>query len=283
MKHLIRSCMVCILAVCLSVFSLHTSGVRAAAEYQAEVLDMSGYPEEVAVLVNAFRAENGLEPLQIAPVLLEASSIRAQEQQQAYGHIRPSGEDWFTVVGEMGLDTNCYAAENVAAGYETPEGVVEAWKNSPLHRAAMLGEHYEYIGVGISYLEDDPEYYFYYWELVVISSETPLEGAWIPGKAETTVTTTDTMTDLNSTGTTTSNTMSDGMSLCTKIGDVNMDKEVGLADVVLLQQIMLGQVTASEVQQVQADCYQDGVIDQKDVLTLMQFLMHIVMQIPVLP
>lgn len=273
MRHLIRSCAVCILAACLSVFSLHTSGFQAAAEQQTEVPDMSGYPEETAALVNDFRAENGLEPLQIAPVLLKAASIRAQEQQQAYGHKRPSGEDWFTIVGEMGLDTNCYAAENVAAGYETPEAVVEAWKNSPPHRAAMLGENYEYIGIGVSYLEDDPEYYFYYWELVMISSETPLEGAWMLGQAvETTVTTT-TSTDAVPIGT----------SLCTKMGDINMDEEISLADVVLMQQIMLGQVTADDVQLLQADCYQDEVVDQKDVLTLMRFLMRIVSQIPVTP
>ncbi|MGN1403756.1 MAG: CAP domain-containing protein [Ruminococcus sp.] len=284
MKHLIRSCMVCILAVCLSVFSLHTSGLRAAAEHQAEIPDMSGYPEEAAVLVNAFRAENGLEPLLLAPVLLEAASIRAQEQQQSYGHTRPSGEDWFTIVSEVGLDTNCFAAENVAAGYETPETVVEAWKNSPSHRAAMLGEEYEYIGIGVSYLENDPEYYFYYWELVMISSETPLEGAWMPGQAvETTVTTTGTVTDLISTGTTTTNTVPRGISICTKMGDINMDGEISLADVVLMQQIMLGQVTADDVQLLQADCYQDEVVDQKDVLTLMRFLMRIVTQIPVIP
>lgn len=280
MRHLIRSCAVCILAVCFSVFSLHTNWFRAAAEQQTEVSDMSGYPEEAAALVNDFRAENGLEPLQIAPVLLKAASIRAQEQQQTYGHTRPSGENWFTIVGEMGLDTNCYAAENVAAGYETPETVVEAWKNSPPHRAAMLGENYEYIGIGVSYLENDPEYYFYYWDLVMISSDTPLDGAWIPGKnVETTVVT----DEQSSTDTTAADTLPGGLSIYTRIGDVNMDKEISLADVVLMQQMMLGQVTANDMQLLQADCYQDGIVDQKDVLTLLRFLMHLVTRIPVIP
>lgn len=275
MKRYMRICAVWILSVCLSIFSPYTRCFQASAEQASNMLDMSGYPEEAAVLVNAFRAENGLEPLQLAPVLLDAASIRAKEQQQTYGHTRPSGEEWFTIVGEMGLDTNCYAAENVAAGYETPEAVVEAWKNSPAHRAAMLGEHYTYIGIGVSYLANDPEYYFYYWDLIMISSETPLEGAHIPGQAaETTVTTADT---------TIANTVSNEMSICTKIGDVNIDGEVSLADVILMQQMMLGQVTANETQLLQADCYQDNVMDQKDILILMQFLIQIVPKIPVMP
>ena len=48
----------------------------------------------------------------------------------------------------------------------------------------MLGEHYQYIGVGVIYVENDPEYYFYYWQMLLISSDTPLNGARYPASYE---------------------------------------------------------------------------------------------------
>lgn len=44
--------------------------------------------------------------------------------------------------------------ENVAWGsgeYGTPEAIVEAWMNSPGHRANILSRSYRHIGIGISY------------------------------------------------------------------------------------------------------------------------------------
>jgi uncharacterized protein YkwD len=40
------------------------------------------------------------------------------------------------------------AAENIAAGQTTPQEVVQAWMNSPGHRANILNGNYTYIGVG---------------------------------------------------------------------------------------------------------------------------------------
>lgn len=40
------------------------------------------------------------------------------------------------------------AGENIAAGQTTPAQVVDAWMNSPGHRANILERAYKYIGVG---------------------------------------------------------------------------------------------------------------------------------------
>ena len=46
-------------------------------------------------------------------------------------------------------------SENIAAGWGgSAERVVQAWIDSPGHRAAMLG-NYEEMGVGVHYLQDD--------------------------------------------------------------------------------------------------------------------------------
>ena len=84
------------------------------------------------------------------------------------------------ILTDYGIDTNCFAGENIAAGYDTPEGVVEGWMNSAGHRKNILNTNYEYFAVGVSYYEDDPEYYFYYWDLILLSSNTGFEDSYIP-------------------------------------------------------------------------------------------------------
>lgn len=222
-------------------------------QVQAETIDTAAFAEETARLTNQFRQENGLAPLKMAPVLLELSARRAEELKDAYGHTRPDGRDWFTIVEESSLDANCYAAENVAAGYDTPESVIAAWIDSDAHRKAMLGENYQYIGIGVSQLEDDPNHYYTYWEMLLISSEQPLEGEYEPGE-------------------TANPTVSEkGVSL---LGDVDLDGTVELADAVLLQKILLGQVTGNAAQLENGDCRADGVLDCRDVTALMQMLVR---------
>ena len=76
-------------------------------QVQAETIDTAAFAEETARLTNQFRQENGLAPLKMAPVLLELSARRAEELKDAYGHTRPDGRDWFTIVEESSLDANC--------------------------------------------------------------------------------------------------------------------------------------------------------------------------------
>ena len=111
--------------------------------------------------INAMRMENGLEPLQTAPLLQKMCQERADELTKSYAHSRANGDAWYTILTDYGIDTNCFAGENIAAGYDTPEGVVEGWMNSAGHRKNILNTNYEYFAVGVSYYEDDPEYYFY--------------------------------------------------------------------------------------------------------------------------
>lgn len=50
------------------------------------------------------------------------------------------------------------AAENIAAGYTSPESVVEGWINSPGHRENILSDN-KYLGVGLAL----GGIYGYYW------------------------------------------------------------------------------------------------------------------------
>jgi hypothetical protein len=255
-----RRCFLWVLALCLAL-----SVIPKREPVYADTWQSDSFPEETVVLINEFRVENGLAPLKLVPELLDITAARAVELQESYGHLRPDGSDWFSIVEASNtLDSNCYAAENIAAGYTTPEETVEAWIDSPAHREALLSENYSYCGVGTSYLENDPNEYYSYWDLILISAKTEPEGAWLPGSE-------------NAQGNNSNATVSTQSLL---YGDLNLDTEISLADVVLLQQIVSQQVTPSATQEKLADCYTDNVLDQKDCIALMDFLLQIIPQIP---
>ncbi len=276
MKKRVHICFIWLLTACLMLSMPKLALTAMADDPLPTAEELVSFPEEVGILINEFREENGLAPVQLAPVLLDAASVRAQELTTFYSHSRPDGRDWFTIVEETSLDTNCYAAENIAAGFDTPEGVVEGWINSPSHCAALLGENYQYIGVGISTLADDPNYYYTYWQLLLISAEIPPEGAWTPGEVavhpEDDTQQEEEQIEVPNVDIINSN---------YAVGDCNLDNSLSMADVVILQQVLLKQVIPTDQQLVQMNCYQDGVVDQKDATILMQHLLGVLPAIPV--
>ena len=229
--------------------------------------DMTNFAEEAAALTNQFRQENGLPALQMAPVLLDLSAQRAEELSQTYGHNRPDGREWFSVIEDSTLDSNCYAAENVAAGYDTPQEAVQAWIDSPTHRKAMLGEPYQYIGIGVYYLPEDTNHYYMYWDMLLISSQEPLEGARYPDSS--------TATSETAAATTVTTTQTEPV-LPRIVGDVNLDGLVDMSDAVLLQKIIMGQVHVNDAQQQNKDCYADGVLEDtmSRILYVLDYLSH---------
>jgi putative cell wall-binding protein/uncharacterized protein YkwD len=108
--------------------------------------------EEVVRLVNVERAKLGLPALVIEPYLQVATDIRSEEIVSLFEHTRPHGEEWSTVFDDILLDLAAggyrVGGENIARGYATPALVVEAWMNSPGHRANILDPDFTEIGVG---------------------------------------------------------------------------------------------------------------------------------------
>ncbi len=99
----------------------------------------------VLELVNQQRQANGLNTLTMNTTLLDAAMLRAAETSVYWSHIRPNGTSCSTVV-DFG-----YFGENIAAGQTSPEAVMEAWMNSPGHRANILEPNFDSMGVGAFY------------------------------------------------------------------------------------------------------------------------------------
>ena len=262
----------------------------------AAPFDVNEFIDIASANINAMRMENGLEPLQTAPLLQEMCQERADELTKSYSHSRVNGDAWYTILTDYGIDTNCFAGENIAAGYDTPEGVVEGWMNSTGHRRNILNTNYEYFAVGVSYYENDPEYYFYYWDLILLSSDSGFEDSYtplatvIPETEQTTTTTlqttsltTTTVTSLLSSNLTTTITAmitvpktSTTLAYDYNYGDCNTDGVVDLRDAIFLGKYLSGQVVMTRIQLINANCNQiDGteVVDERDAQSIMEFVL----------
>lgn len=139
----------------------HLSGIATASE-EAEMKyqEFAGdFETRILELVNQERMRVGARPLRIAYDLQSVANVRAQELRVRYDHTRPNGESCFSLVADKGRGLG----ENIAAGQDSPEAVVESWMNSPGHRDNMLNPQYREIGIGLCMQKDDPNGYYFYW------------------------------------------------------------------------------------------------------------------------
>jgi uncharacterized protein YkwD len=113
--------------------------------------DLDPQVQAFAVLVNEHRVTVGCGALSwntdVAAVA-QAHSVDMVER-DFFAHTNPDGDSPFDRMTEAGLSFST-AAENIAYGYGTPEAVLQAWLDSPGHRANIencaLTEH----GVGLN-------------------------------------------------------------------------------------------------------------------------------------
>lgn len=110
---------------------------------------LSQYEQEVVNLVNQQRAKHGLQPLKVATNLSKMADVKAADMRDHnyFSHTSPTYGSPFDMMKQFGISYS-YAGENIAAGQRTPQEVMNAWMNSPGHRANILNSHYTYIGVG---------------------------------------------------------------------------------------------------------------------------------------
>lgn len=123
------------------------------------------FADKVIELVNAARAKEGLSPLTKDTTLTNLSNIRSKETATQFSHQRPDGTSWSMVLKQNNVSYTS-AAENIAAGQNTPEAVVKEWMNSPSHRANIMNSKYNKIGVSCYVDQNAP--YRYYWEQLFI-------------------------------------------------------------------------------------------------------------------
>lgn len=118
-----------------------------APEVETPDASADAYAVEVVRLVNEERAKQGLSALQMDAGVTAAAQVRAREIVSTFSHTRPDGRKCFTALDEAGVRYRG-AGENIAYGQPSPAAVVNAWMNSPGHRANILNANFTTIGVG---------------------------------------------------------------------------------------------------------------------------------------
>ena len=122
-----------------------------------EPVDPIAMASEVLRLTNIERAKEGVQPLKYNKALQDAAMIRAKEISVKFSHRRPDGTDNTTVGKEVGAAG--IGDENIAMGQDSPASVVNDWLHSPGHKAQMMRDSNQYMGVGFYKSENG----VYYW------------------------------------------------------------------------------------------------------------------------
>ncbi len=138
---------------------------------------MATFEERVLELVNQERAFNGLDPLELHPLLAETAEGHSESMalQDFFSHTGLDGSSPSDRALANGYEGG--VGENIAAGYWTPEAVMDAWMSSSGHRANILNADYKSIGIGYYYLAEDTgnTNYNHYWTQVFGFSLPPEE------------------------------------------------------------------------------------------------------------
>lgn len=115
-------------------------------------------PARVIYWTNYYRKQNGLGELKVNALLTTAAQKKVDDMftNQYFEHVSPSGVSPSELVSSVGYNYKV-TGENLALGDFTSEkDLVDAWMNSPGHRANILNKDYTEIGVatGLGKFED---------------------------------------------------------------------------------------------------------------------------------
>lgn len=107
--------------------------------------------EQIITLTNSKRAEFGLGALSFNPLLGQAAAGKAGDMFAGnyWAHNSPSGKTPWQFMTAAGY-RYVFAGENLARDFEDANSVVNAWMNSPSHRANVLDKNFKEIGVAVS-------------------------------------------------------------------------------------------------------------------------------------
>ncbi len=101
-------------------------------------------------VMNERRAHSSLKPLSADDRLMRAANdrMRHMEEESYWAHSSPDGLSPFSWVTLRSYEF-LSVGENLACGFDTAAVLVEAWMESPGHRANILSNDYEDCGIAI--------------------------------------------------------------------------------------------------------------------------------------
>lgn len=106
--------------------------------------------DQVVAQTNQKRAEAGLAPLTFSGSLARAAQLKAEDMfsNQYWAHTSPQGKEPWDFIRMAGYSYQS-AGENLARDFMGTGEMVEAWMNSPTHRANIVNSRYQEIGIAV--------------------------------------------------------------------------------------------------------------------------------------
>jgi len=110
-----------------------------------------GMEEEIVRLVNVERARHNLRPLTENWEVSRVARFKSQDMinNNYFAHNSPVFGTPFEMLRNFGIRFTS-AAENIAFGQPTAAAVMNAWMNSPGHRANILNPNFTQMGAGVA-------------------------------------------------------------------------------------------------------------------------------------
>ncbi|WP_326910792.1 CAP domain-containing protein [Sedimentibacter sp. MB31-C6] len=107
------------------------------------------YEQKVVELVNVERQKAGLSALTLDTSISNVARTKSKDManNNYFAHQSPTYGSAGDMLRQFGISWSAWG-ENIAYGQKTPEIVVDAWMNSPGHRANILSSNFNKIGVG---------------------------------------------------------------------------------------------------------------------------------------
>lgn len=136
-------------ALILLVFNL---GIRFVSWQAPDVLGYATdiHVEQLLAATNAKRAEAGLPPLTLNPLLSAAAAAKAADMfaKGYWAHTGPDSKTPWDFIVSAGYRYSL-AGENLAKNFQDSNGVVEAWMASATHRTNIIKPGYRDIGFAV--------------------------------------------------------------------------------------------------------------------------------------
>ncbi len=106
--------------------------------------------QDLLVYTNNERAEYGLPSLTMNPALSKAAESKANDMfvYDYWAHTSPSGKEPWDFIVASGYDY-LYAGENLAVDFAESKSVVNAWDQSPSHKANLINDNYSEVGFAV--------------------------------------------------------------------------------------------------------------------------------------
>lgn len=114
-----------------------------------------GYSSEITAQkvldqTNNERIKIGLEPLQYNSILADSARRKAEDmfKNDYWAHNSPQGKTPWTFFDAAGYKYSV-AGENLAKDFYDTDSLVKAWMNSPTHKANIIHQRYQEIGIAV--------------------------------------------------------------------------------------------------------------------------------------